>query len=131
MPFLFALPMAQESFEWSAARFPDREHRATGGIPGKQKERKIKMASIKIKVEVPQAGAPHTIDKYVLKGGDHPTTIKAELKKNAVIDSVNANVMRYGFSTFECIYDEKKCADKSKLEKELKAAVSKLGYKVA
>jgi len=33
MPFLFALPMAWESLEWSAARFPDREHCATGGIP--------------------------------------------------------------------------------------------------
>jgi hypothetical protein len=77
------------------------------------------MSTIRIRVELPPPV-------------DHGTTIAAELKKNAVIDRVNHFRVQYGLAPFECIYDEKKYAsiDKAKLEKDLKAAIGKLGYKV-
>lgn len=73
------------------------------------------MASIRISVEVP----------------NHKKIIEEGLK-NPVISKVSANISSFGSSTIECTYDEKKyvSVDKYKLEKELKEALRKLGYKV-
>ena len=75
------------------------------------------MASIRISVEIP-------------KPPDHKKIIESGLK-NPVISRVSANISSFGSSTIECTYDEKKhtAIDKAKLEKELKAALGKLGYK--
>ena len=79
------------------------------------------MASIRIKVELPKP-----VDQK------HKRTIEAGLMKHPVIDKVRADISSFGTSTVECTYDEKKYAsvDKSKLEKELKAVLGKLGYVV-
>ena len=77
------------------------------------------MSTIRIKVELPPPV-------------DHGTTIAAELRKNAVIDKVDYFRVQYGLAPFECFYDDKKygAIDKAKLEKDLKAAIGKLGYNV-
>jgi len=77
------------------------------------------MPVIRIKVELP-------------KPIDHEKMIAMELKKNAIIDKVNYLRAQYGFMPFECTYGEKKYGsiDKSKLEKDLKTAVGKLGCKI-
>ena len=77
------------------------------------------MPTVRINVELP-------------KPVDHEKTIETELKKNAVIEKVKYLRGRYGFMPFECSYDEKKygAIDKSKLERDLKTAVGKLGYRV-
>ena len=61
---------------------------------------------------------------------NHKKIIEQGLK-NPVISKVSANISTTGSSSVECTYDEKKYAsvDKSKLEKELKEALGKLGYK--
>jgi len=73
------------------------------------------MAAIRISVEIP----------------NHKKIIEEGLK-NSIISKVSANISSYGSSTVECTYDEKKytSVDKFKLEKELKEALRKLGYKV-
>jgi len=75
------------------------------------------MASIRISVEIP-------------KPPDHKKIIESGLK-HSVISKVSANISSFGSSTIECTYDEKKhtAIDKSKLERELKAVLGKLGYK--
>ena len=77
------------------------------------------MSAIRIRVELP-------------KPVDHSMVIATELKKNTVIDKVKYFRSQYGFIPFECSYDEKKYGsiDKSKLEKDLKTAIGKLGYRV-
>jgi len=77
------------------------------------------MPSVRINVEVP-------------KPVDHGKVIATELKKSKIIDRVKYLRGRYGFMPFECSCDEKKygAIDKSKLEKDLKKAVGKLGYKI-
>jgi len=76
------------------------------------------MANIRISVEIP-------------KPPDHKKIIESGLK-NPVISRVSANIFSHGSGTIECTYDEKRhtAIDKFKLEKELKAAVARLGYKV-
>ena len=76
------------------------------------------MATIRISVEIP-------------KPPDHKKIIETGLK-NPVISKVSAGISSFGSGTIECTYDEKKhtSIDKFKLERELKAAVAKLGYKV-
>jgi len=78
------------------------------------------MASIKIRIELPKP-----VDQK------HKRTIESGLK-HPVISRVSASISSVGPSTVDCTYDEKKFAsvDKSKLEKELKAALGKLGYVV-
>jgi len=74
------------------------------------------MAIIRISVEIP-------------KPPDHKRIIESGLK-NPVISKVSANIFS-GSGSIECTYDEKKhtAVDKYKLERELKAAVTQLGYK--
>lgn len=78
------------------------------------------MASIKIKVELPKP-----VDQK------HKRTIESGLK-HSVISKVSVSISSFSPSTVECTYDEKKFAsvDKSKLEKELKALLGKMGYVV-
>lgn len=75
------------------------------------------MATIRLRVEIP-------------KPPDHKKIIESGLK-NPVISKVSASIMSSS-GTVECTYDEKKHSsiDKYKLEKELKAALDKLGYAV-
>jgi hypothetical protein len=64
---------------------------------------------------------------------DPKKTIMAAVKnKSSVIDKVDVSLSSSGSSTVMCTYDEKKHAsiDKSKLERELKEAIAKSGYKV-
>jgi hypothetical protein len=79
--------------------------------------KKIAMAVIKIEVRTP-------------KTSDHEKRIEAELK-NRVVDKVSASFFS-SLGTIECTYDEKRHRgiDKFRLERELKAAVKKLGYKI-
>ena len=78
------------------------------------------MTTIRIRIELPKP-----VDSK------HTKTIETGLK-NPVISKVSANISSSGSGTIECTYDEKKYAsvDKYKLEKELKAALGKLGYVV-
>lgn len=78
------------------------------------------MATIRIKIELPKP-----VDSK------HKKTIESGLT-NPVISKVYASIMSSGSGTVECTYDDKKYAsvDKGKLEKELKAALGKLGYVV-
>jgi hypothetical protein len=78
------------------------------------------MTSIRIKIELPKP-----VDQK------HKRTIESGLK-HPVVSKVSASISSLGSGTVECTYDEKKYAsvDKYKLEKELKAALGKLGYVV-
>ena len=57
---------------------------------------------------------------------------EAVKNKSSLIDRIDVSISTSGSSTVTCTYDEKKhtAIDKSKLEKELKEAIGKLGYKV-
>jgi len=60
------------------------------------------------------------------------TITEAVKHKNSAIDKVEVSLSTSSSSTVICTYDEKKhsAIDKSKLEKELKGAIAKLGYRV-
>lgn len=75
------------------------------------------MATIRIRIELPKPVDPK-IKRNIESGLNNP-----------VISKVSATISSSGSGTVECTYDEKKYAsvDKSKLEKELKVALGKLG----
>jgi len=75
------------------------------------------MAVIKISVKIPKT-SDH--EKIIERGLNHP-----------VIDKVNASFFS-STGTVECTYDEKRHTHitKDRLERELKAAITKIGYRV-